>query len=358
MTSSGEGTYFLLHNFGVSFLVLQLIGVNTDLVRETNKPSLKFEDYFLFNIYFLNRLTGPIERLDGLYVWLNRLGHKALDADIRRGALLILVGSVKAFVVSSYVLSVILPVLNNPSQYSSLILFLSLPIFTIYFYYNFSGYIDLVRGASFILGLPLRQNFKSPLASISVGEFWQCWHISLSSWFRDYIYLPLVFRLRSKKFIPVIVVFVFFLSALWHGGSINFIIWGGVHAFGLLLGVWISRNASHHKLLDWFVAFVLINISWIFFYYDTLDKAFVYLDMMIRNFDKPVRLSVELSLALSVYVITLAIHFLEKVKGVNLIEAVLSLESKAIRWCIYYLLVYIVLLFTNLSDSTFVYLDF
>ena len=196
-------------------------------------------------------------------------------------------GMFKKVVIADRLALLVNPVFNHPRQFDSLALVLAVAAFTGQIYADFSGYTDLARGSARVLGYRLVLNFRQPYLATSVGDFWRRWHMSLSGWFRDYVYIPLGGSRRSPARNNINVLIVFLLSGLWHGASWTFVVWGALHGLYLVAENWtattrvawaqrlgLAARPRLHRALGTASMLALVAYAWIFFRANTLPDAF------------------------------------------------------------------------------------
>ena len=280
----------LLLPLGISFYTFQTLGYIIDVYRGTINPEKHLGYFALYVVFFPQLVAGPIERASQLLpqFFENHTPNYELTVD---GLLLILWGTLKKVVIADRLALYVDQVFNNPTDYYGFAVLLAVYFFAIQIYCDFSGYSDIAIGSAKLLGFRLQDNFQQPYFATSIVEFWQRWHISLSSWFRDYLYIPLGGNRVSKARWYRNLLVVFIVSGFWHGAEWNFIIWGllhGLYYIGFRLTasirvklIAIFRLVEHPKLLKFlsiFVTFHLITFAWFFFRADVVDAIF-----MIRN---------------------------------------------------------------------------
>lgn len=220
----------------ISFYTFQIIALQVDIHRGIIKERISFNDYFLFILFFPQLIAGPIMRSDN---FLPQLDHPEIDSDrMKKGLFLVMGGLFKKVVIAENIAPIIAPLYMDPGKYDSFSLFFCTLAFGTQIYCDFSGYTDIARGSANLLGYEIPENFKGPFLSESFRELWGKWHITLSSWLRDYLYIPLggsqgtVFRSNINMFITMC------LGGLWHGANWAFVAWGAY--LGACL--WIERS--------------------------------------------------------------------------------------------------------------------
>ncbi len=256
---------------GISFYTFQTMAYTIDVYRGDTEPCRDALAFFVYVSFFPQLVAGPIERAGSLLPQI--LAPRALSAGrVKSGAALVLRGLFKKVVVADTAATLVNRVFDTPHLFSGPVLLLATYAFAVQIYGDFSGYTDIARGSARILGIELMENFQQPYFARNITEFWRRWHISLSSWLRDYLYIPLGGnRLgRVRTYLNLMVVML--LGGLWHGASWNFVIWGGLH--GALLTIHRATRGpggdrapsrSVPDLVHLAVTFHLVCLGWIFF---------------------------------------------------------------------------------------------
>ncbi len=290
--SLGLGTFTNnLHIFlpvGISFYTFQSIGYIVDVYRGHTKPARNFIDYGVFISLFPQLVAGPIERSHQLLPQVQRA--RRFDTKNAVNALvLILWGFFKKLVIADNVAVTCNKIFGLEDPNFALI-WTGVFAFAVQIFADFSAYTDIARGTSRLLGFELMRNFEHPYISRSPGEFWRRWHISLSNWFRDYVYIPLGGSRAGKWRTAWNVIITFFLSGLWHGAQWNYVIWGLWYAvllviYRLVHQIVPARVCECRWLfpLQWAIMFVFINIGWMFFRETNLPYIIEYLRLSPWN---------------------------------------------------------------------------
>lgn len=262
---------------GISFYTFQALSYTMDVYRGEIYAEKNILKYALFVSFFPQLVAGPIERSKNLLKQISTKHEFQVDA-VRSGLLLMLYGFFQKVVVSEYLSVVVDNVYNTYIERSGFQLLVATVFFAFQIYCDFAGYSNIAIGAAQVMGFQLMENFNAPYLSQSVAEFWRRWHISLSTWFRDYLYIPLggsrkgIVRKQINRLI------VFGVSGLWHGASGHFVIWGLMNGVYQIIGdlltplrrktkqiLHVKENEFSHKALKTLSTFVMIDISWIFF---------------------------------------------------------------------------------------------
>lgn len=232
--------------------------------------------YATFVSFFPQLVAGPIERTNNLLPQIN--SKKFFDYDqAMYGIRKMLWGFFKKIAVADVVSVYVDKVYMQPQNCTPLDLWLSIFLFTIQIYCDFSGYSDIAIGTAKLFGINLTENFKSPYFSTSIREFWSRWHISLSTWFRDYVYIPLGGNRCSNIRNRINLIFTFLISGLWHGADWTFVFWGGIHGMAQIFERQISlknkSNQTVNTIIHWFIVFAFCNIAWVFFRAENFGTA-------------------------------------------------------------------------------------
>lgn len=357
------------HNFllpvGISFYTFQTLSYTIDIYKNRLKPEKKFINFALYVSFFPQLVAGPIERSTSLLPQLKKLHDFDYDM-VRYGMLLILWGMFKKVVIADRLAIYADLVFNDPIAYNGLATMVGAICFSFQIYCDFSGYSDIAIGSSKVLGIDLMENFKGPYFSRSIREFWQRWHISLSTWFRDYVYIPLggsrITTLITYRNLTI----VFLVTGIWHGANWTFIVWGLYHGFFLLLERLGLKTIldSMPSFIQIIYVFVISTIGWVFFRAENLDSALDVLYQMlvydpsnffnIETLASPIK-QFQLNLALVLIVIIWIMHYFEY--RYNIIENITKMV-KPMRWTIYLLLILAIFNFGSVVDVPFVYFQF
>jgi alginate O-acetyltransferase complex protein AlgI len=268
-------TLNLIVPLGISFFTFGNLSYLFDIARGTSKPAKSWLDYALFIGFFPRVVSGPIVRAAQFLPQLES-GINFNFSNIFEGIQIFLRGCLKKLVIADSLALMTNFVFSSPSVFSPLSVWTSVLAYSVQIYFDFSGYTDMAIGISKILGIDLPQNFNLPYTSLSVTEFWRRWHMTLSAWFRDYVFYPLE-RNRSRRSLPQIfqylnTLLVFLLTGLWHGASWNFVLWGGLFGIYLVIerifNIGKVANGKWTTPVYWLRAlftFLLVSITWVFF---------------------------------------------------------------------------------------------
>lgn len=271
---------------GLSFFLLQSIGYSIDVYRGTTKRETSFLAYAAFVAFFPRLLAGPIERANHLLPQLHGEGRVTLR-DFTDGLSIFLVGFFKKVALADYLAIYVAQVYAAPQQYQAPALLLATFLFAWQIYFDFSGYTDMARGIARMMGIHLMLNFNNPYLALSMGDFWKRWHISLSSWFRDYVYIPLGGNRKGKLATYRNLFITMVLSGLWHGAAWTFVLWGAVHALGNFATRELERTPFYvnrlPKIVKQLFVFALVTLAWVFFRAGSIGDAWTILTRIFTS---------------------------------------------------------------------------
>lgn len=278
---------------GISFYTFQTMSYTIDIYRKELEPTNSFIDFALFVSFFPQLVAGPIERASNLLPQLSKK-LKPNREQIEKGIVLIVTGLFKKVMIGDTTGRFVDQIFGNPELYKSPELLAGLILFSIQIYADFSGYSNIARGTAKLLGVELMKNFEQPYLSTNITEFWRRWHISLSSWLKDYLYIPLGGNRKGKVRTYINLFTTMLLGGLWHGASWTFVIWGGLHGVylalhKLILGkIKVSISYKYNgvaSLMKFSMKCLFTNIivlfTWLFFRVKSLSEAKYFLSKMI-----------------------------------------------------------------------------
>lgn len=282
---------------GISFFTFQAIGYTIDVYRREIYAERNLLKYGLFVSFFPQLVAGPIERSKNLLKQLDKTYSFSYDR-MREGLLLMLWGFFLKLVIADRAAVFVDTIFEYTGQYGGLYIVAAVIFFAFQIYCDFFGYSVIAKGSARILGLGLMDNFDAPYFSKSVAEFWRRWHISLGSWFRDYLYIPLGGSRKGKGRTCLNLMLVFLASGLWHGAAWSYLLWGGLNGgFQVVSEVskgirkhirrifCIRENSFSHRLFQTVSTFFLIDFTWLFFRINKLKEAFPMLKSIITGFN-------------------------------------------------------------------------
>lgn len=365
----------ILLPIGLSFHTFQAMSYTIEVYRGNQKAERHFGIYSLYVMFYPQLVAGPIERPQNL---LHQFREKH-DFDYNRvtsGLWLMAWGLFKKVVIADRLAILVNTVYSDPEQHNSLSLIIATVFFTFQIYCDFSGYSDMAIGAAKIMGFKLMTNFNQPYRSKSISEFWKRWHISLSTWFKDYLYITLG---GNRVTIPrwyLNLFIVFLISGLWHGANWTFIIWGALHGFYLVFAI-VTENVRKKinnvflfdkiPFLSVLTTFFLVAVGWVFFRANNVSDAFYIISHLFADKANIFNISSIKSifhLGLSVYGIFIAIGSILFMMLIHYIERkedawqILRTKPVYIRWSLYYLFVFIIIVFGVFEKNQFIYFQF
>ena len=347
-------TLKLLLPVGISFYTFQTLSYVIDVYKGETQAEHHFGYYATFISFFPQLVAGPIERTSNLLPQI-RSKHIFSYDQATYGLKLMSWGFFKKIVIADTLSKYVSTVYDAPQNFSGFALVLATVFFTLQIYCDFSGYSDIAIGTAKLFGINLMTNFKSPYFSQSVKEFWSRWHISLSTWFKDYIYIPLGGNRVGKVRHIANLIITFLASGLWHGANWTFVVWGGVHgAAQAIESIIIPRNKQKSSGVIWWIrvlfVFLFTAFAWIFFVANSIGDAGYVISHLFAGIESPVSYlhqgfssigldKVELILLVPSILVLMAYDFCEIKKDV--IE-VISSKTVVLRW-----LIYIIFMFFN-----------
>ncbi len=280
-----EPVFDILLPVGISFYTFQALGYTIDVCRGNIKAEKNFIKYALFVSFFPQLVAGPIERSKNLLEQLTVPSKLNFD-NLREGILLMIWGYFLKIVLADRISVFVDTVYGDYNTYSGYFLIVATFLFAFQIYCDFYGYSNIAMGAARILGIKLMDNFNAPYFSETVSSFWRNWHISLTSWFKDYLYIPMGGNKkgRIRKYLNIMTVFL--VSGLWHGASFSFVIWGGLNGIYQIAGelllpikcklekiLKINNQSIGYKIISIITTFLLVDFSWIFFRAGSIQEA-------------------------------------------------------------------------------------
>ena len=368
--------FSLMLPVGISFYTFQALSYAIDVYKGQIKAERHFGIFALYVSFFPQLVAGPIERSDRLLPQFYKV-HKFDYDRMTDGLKIIAWGFFKKVVIADRVATLVNTVYNNPYNYSGYPLILATVFFAFQIYCDFSGYSDIAVGCAKIMGFNLMNNFESPYFAKSIGEFWRTWHISLSTWFRDYVYIPMGGnRTSSAKWYRNLLA-TFLLSGLWHGANWTFVVWGLIHGMYQVISK-LTENVREkfislthldklpilHKEIQVLITFCLVCFAWIFFRANSMREAIYIVTNLFKGLnvsDMKVKI-LNLGLNKSELIISLVSIFILAIvdfrgKRENILRN-LSRKPVIIRWATYYLLIVSILIFGVYGYKEFIYFQF
>jgi D-alanyl-lipoteichoic acid acyltransferase DltB (MBOAT superfamily) len=364
---------------GISFYTFKSLSYAIDVYRGDKPPERHLGFFALYVAFFPQLLAGPIERATRFLPQL----YERFDFDYQRvvkGLRLILWGFFQKMVIADNLATLVDSVYKHPTDSQGLPLLVGTFFFAFQIYCDFSGYSDIAIGAAQVMGFKTMENFNHPYFSKSIAEFWRRWHISLSSWFRDYLYIPMGGNRVSVPRWYLNLFVVMLICGFWHGANYTFLVWGGLHGFYLIFSILTRSVRDHlarmigldrvpklHSYLKILITFSLVCFAWIFFRADMISDAFNIISNLFSGWGRAFTvetlgkipiwgpLKFESVVSLISIGILLSVHVMEE-RG-NIIDR-FSEKPVWIRWPVYYFLLLAILLFGNFGAKQFIYFQF
>jgi alginate O-acetyltransferase complex protein AlgI len=389
---SGQTLFRVLMPLGISYFIFKKISYLTDVYREKQPPEKNFARLLLYVLFFPEIAAGPIDRSGALIPQFDR--EKKFDTrEVLRGIQLVLWGVFKKLVIADRLAILVNQVYGQPENFQGLQLVLATVFFSIQIYCDFSGYSDIAIGIGHTLGYQLMDNFNRPYFSRSITDFWGRWHISLSSWLRDYIFLPLAYsasrKIKRDKILNMAadslaylfgILLTMTLCGLWHGAGLTFLFWGFLHGFYLAVSfltrklrkkikkrLGIKKIPALDHALQTVLTFFLVSFAWIFFRAASLGQGFLIIRKMLpgqRAAGASAALAGHLLIGLSGTDFCVAIFSILLLFGVETLQPTMKignfLEARPFwqRWLLFYALLFFILFFGVFAGESFIYEGF
>ena len=277
---------------GISFYTFQAVSYSVDVYRGRFPSTTPLLEYSFYLTFFPLLMAGPITRAETLIPQLHE-GNSASKRDAAlpyQGLYLILLGILKKVVVADYVAQFTNWVFDSPTDYSGFENLMGVMGYTLQIFCDFSGYSDIAIGLAAIMGFQLKENFRFPYQSLNLTEFWRRWHIALSTWFRDYLYIPLGGNRHGRLRMYLGCLVTMLAAGLWHGASWLFVLWGAMHGVGLIVHKackpWLDAipNTGWVRALSWLLTFAYVTLAWVFFRSTSVENACLLLSHIAEDF--------------------------------------------------------------------------
>lgn len=362
-------TLDILLPVGISFYTFQTMSYTLDIYRRKLEPTNDFVSFAAYVAFFPQLVAGPIERASHL---LPQLTKKASFNYLQAsdGLKLILWGLFKKMVIADSLAPIVDDIFTNYGEYPAPTLIMGAVFFGFQIYGDFSGYSDIAIGTSKLFGVELMSNFKFPYFSRNIGEFWRRWHISLSLWFRDYLYIPLGGSQNGKNQALRNIFIIFLVSGLWHGANWTFVFWGLFNAVlfvpSFIMGsnrkyAHVGTSAIQTPIMDYFrmfLTFGLVTLGWIFFRSVSIGDAFGYMGNMFTNWNYEPYLHPQGYRLMDYFLVLVVFIFYEILISADE-RRPFNFKSRWVRFMIYTLIVFGILLFYDDGvDRSFIYFQF
>jgi alginate O-acetyltransferase complex protein AlgI len=361
---------------GLSFHTFQSMSYTIEVYRGNQKAERHFGIYALYVMFYPQLVAGPIERPQNL---LHQFRERH-DFDYQRvtdGLKLMAWGMFKKVVIADRLAVFVNEIYQSPQNYEGWLLIIGTVFFAFQIYCDFSGYSDIAIGSAQVMGFKLMDNFRRPYFATSIADFWTRWHISLSTWFRDYLYIPLGGNRVSQWRWYLNLLIVFLVSGLWHGANWTFVIWGALNGLyligeistqkvrsGISNMLRLDRMPVLQKALQMIITFSLVTFAWIFFRANSLPDAFYIISHLwtsqnqlgivesLNRLGNPIDIGVAVASVICLLIV-------EAFQSQRAIRPMLAKQPLVIRWVVYYILIMAIIVFAQITNPIeFIYFQF
>jgi alginate O-acetyltransferase complex protein AlgI len=340
---------------GISFYTFQSMSYTVDIYRRQLQPRQKLRDYALFVTFFPQLVAGPIVRASEFFKELDNKLHVSRRS-MQAGLSLVIIGLVKKVVLADNLAPIVEQAFSDPSAATGWSLLIAVYAFAFQIYFDFSGYTDIAIGVARTLGFRFPKNFNHPYSALSIQDFWRRWHMTLSRWLRDYLYISLGGNRKGPNRTMANLMITMLLGGLWHGASWNFIIWGGLHGLYLVVERLLG-NLFRFRLpmaLHWMITFHLVCFAWIFFRADDFASSKIIVSKIVSLPTEPWLTGVE-----TYQVVLLSLLLLAHWAGARFKLRERLYTAKPITWGLISALMLVSLLIWVPSESApFIYFQF
>ncbi len=365
---------------GLSFHTFQAMSYTIEVYRGKQKAERHFGIYSLYVMFYPQLVAGPIERPQNILPQLHKEHFFSYDNAVT-GLRLMAWGMFKKVVIADRLALFTDPVFNDPHHQTATSLFFAAVFFSFQIYCDFSGYSDIAIGSARVMGIKLMQNFNRPYNATSIGDFWRRWHISLSTWFKDYLYIPLGGNRVAVPRAYLNLFIVFLISGFWHGANWTFIIWGALHGFysvfgnltaairaqmskavGLTKMVWLNTNIQR------LITFLLVTVAWVFFRANNYKDAFYIVSRLpgvigesittLAHRPHQLKFGVPLNTLGACLLVIAILELVHYTQGKASWNTVLQRKPVYLRWLVYYGCVLAILYFGIFEKRQFIYFQF
>ncbi len=360
---------------GLSFHTFQAMSYTIEVYRGNQKAERHFGIYALYVMYYPQLVAGPIERPQHILHQLKEPQKFEYDRVVD-GLKQMAWGMFKKVVIADNLAGIVNMYYSSPESFNGFSAFLAVIFFSFQIYCDFSGYSDIAIGASKVMGINLMKNFNQPYLANSISNFWKRWHISLSSWFRDYLYIPLGGNKVPVPRMYLNLMIVFVISGFWHGANWTFILWGALHGFYLIIGLMISGRSKNQKLPEKkpaalpylgtiLLTFLLVTFSWIFFRANSVSEAgYIIKQLSTTTFsfsqikETLLQLNISIPFFITISLLICLLIFSDWLQERAGIIQFVNRRSVAIRWSVYFAVVGMIMFFGVWGNQQFIYFQF
>ena len=351
---------------GISFFTFQAISYTVDVYKGRYPKTAELIDYTFYLTFFPLLIAGPITRAEVLLPQVQTPKDNVNESLVYKGLWLIICGLIKKALIADYIAQYNNIVFDAPASQSGFGNLMGVLGFSVQIYFDFSGYSDLAIGVAALMGYELKDNFRFPYQSLNLTEFWHRWHIALSTWFRDYLYIPLggnrkgELRTYLNSFLAMIV------AGLWHGASWMFIVWGVLHGIGLVIHKFCRNNGldkipdnKYTKGISWFITFSYVSLAWIFFRAADMTTATTLIDNILHtiSLSDAYTFLMDYPLWLAVVLISLELHSIRET-DYNWLQNKFIHSSWLVKLCIFAVVMQLVINISHHSIQPFIYTQF
>lgn len=351
----------LILPIGLSFHTFQSMSYTIEVYRGNQKAERHLGYFANYVLFFPQMVAGPIEKFKTLGTELKKQIEPSYE-NFSNGFRLVLFGLFVKMTIADNLAPIVNQVYEDPKAYSSLSVFTAVVFFSFQIYADFYGYSTIALGTARMLGINLMDNFKTPYLSVSINDFWNRWHISLTSWFREYVYFSLGGNKVSTLKWLFNILFIFFISGLWHGASWTFVVWGLLHGLFYLIERGISKvlkfklkeGFSILNLFLGFKTFLLVSFIWIFFRAENFGKAKEIIWSLKTNWNIGTK---QIEYDYTIFFIALLIIF-DVFLFKQRFDSWMEKRNVAIRWSVYSILIFFILAMSGMENLPFIYFQF
>lgn len=377
LTGGAPLSVFVIVPLGGAFFTLQAIGYVVDVYKGKYPAEKNFFHFALFMSYFPIIVQGPISRMDTLAPQLSK-GHKFDYTGVKQGLLLMVWGLFKKLVIANRAAMFADPIFSNYMEYSGLTIVVGVLVYTLQIYADFSGCVDICRGVSEMFGIQITNNFHHPYFATSIKDFWRRWHISLSSWLRDYVYIPLGGNRkgRFRKYCNLMITFL--VSGLWHGAGVHYLVWGFYHGACQIAGdllqkpkeaaarkLHIRDDVFSYRLAQRIITFALVAYSWLLFRAEGFQAAMHMTRSLFTNILDKAQLVAVLAEGKDLVVLiiaTLVLFVVSLLQQRYNVRKELDKQNLWFRWIVYLTVLFVTIIFgvygAGYNASDFLYMQF
>ena len=370
LVSEGTGTNFFVNVIlpvGISFYTFQSMCYTIDIYYGKLKPSKDFFEFSLYVTFFPQLVAGPIVRAKDFIPQLKQNNYFK-NINFQLAANYFVLGLVKKVLIADNIAQISDPFFANPDQYGTLATWIGMVSYSIQIYCDFSGYSDMAIGVAALLGFKLMDNFNMPYNATNITDFWRKWHISLSTWLRDYLFIPLGGSRGSKFMYHRNLMITMLLGGLWHGASWNFVVWGGLHGIALIIHkLYKARYSDNYKfsgiaaslysVLSWTGTMIFVLVTWAFFRAQSFSDSLLIIKNLF-SFKVEIDYSVPIGF-MSLFLLTILGHFY----GTRYYQKIEDnrghvFKNSYVQGVLYGLAIFLVILFGSDENQAFIYFQF